>query len=241
MSGGGWVVVPCYQEALRLELDAFARALERDASTVLLFVDDGSTDSTFAKAASLAEHDHRLRVIRFRLNYGQTPAMAAGIDHAYGIVIVTMDGDLQNDPRDIPRLLAALDEHDAAVGYRTERREPWSRRVASRVANAVRNRLTGDDIIDTGCSLKAFRRECLLQLKMYRGMHRFLPTLLRIDGRRVVQLAVGHRPRRAGRSKYGIANRLIEPFVDLLVVRWMKKRRLEYKIEGDDGRTGENG
>jgi hypothetical protein len=141
-----------------------------------------------------------------------------------------MDSDLQNDPSDIPALLTALGDYDAAVGYRAERRDSWLRRISSTIANTVRNRLSGDDIIDTGCSLKAFRRECLAAVKLYTGMHRFLPTLLRIEGYRVVQLPVNHRPRTRGRSKYGVWNRVFRAFVDLLAVRWMRKRHLGYEV-----------
>jgi hypothetical protein len=143
---------------------------------------------------------------------------------------VTSDAELQNDPQDIRRLVEALDEYDAAVGYRQPRADSWLRRVSSRIANGVRNRLSGDDIIDTGCSLKAFRIECLSSIKLFTGLHRFLPTLLRIEGYRVAQLPVNHRPRTRGRSKYGVWNRIFRSFNDLLVVRWMKKRRLGYEV-----------
>jgi len=231
------IVVPVHDERENLEplVRELNDTLKPDEHRVeILLVDDASRDGSSEEIEQLARTWPHVHGLHLRERRGQTAAFDAGFKAARGRFVVTLDGDLQNDPRDIPRLVAALDEYDVAVGYRTERHEPWSKRVASRVANAVRNRLTGDDVIDTGCSLKAFRRECLDKLKLYRGMHRFLPTLLRMEGRRVVQLPVGHRPRRAGRSKYGIANRLIEPLVDLLAVRWMKKRRLDYEIERRD-------
>jgi glycosyltransferase involved in cell wall biosynthesis len=228
------IVVPVHDERENLEplVDELNQALDPSRRPVeIVLVDDASRDGSAELIARLVgEHPH-VRGLHLRERRGQTAAFDAGFKAARGRSVVTMDGDLQNDPRDIPRLVAALAEHDVAVGYRTRREDPWPRRWASRVANAVRNRLTGDDIIDTGCSLKAFRGECLRGLKLYRGMHRFLPTLLRMEGRRVVQLPVGHRPRRAGRSKYGILDRLSTGLADLLAVRWMRKRRLDYEVE----------
>jgi glycosyltransferase involved in cell wall biosynthesis len=175
-----------------------------------------------------------VRGLLLKRNRGQTAAFDAGFKAARGRAIVTLDADLQNDPRDIPALLAELARHDAAVGYRSQREDDWLRRISSRLANAVRNRLSGDDIIDTGCSLKAFRTECLGDIKLFTGMHRFLPTLLRIEGRSVVQVPVNHRPRHAGTSKYGVWNRAFRALADLLAVRWMKKRRLDYEVVRDE-------
>jgi len=213
----------CYRELIPV-LEGLGRPFE------VIVVDDGSTDRTFQILAGLAAADPRLRLIRFRRNAGQTAAFDAGFRAAGGEVVVTMDADLQNDPRDIPRLLAELGAHDAACGWRVHRRDPWLKRVSSRIANAVRNRLTAEAIHDTGCTLKAYRRECLVGLKLYRGMHRFLPTLLRLEGFRVVEVPVNHRPRRGGRSKYSIGNRLWAGLADLFAVRWMIKRQLRYEI-----------
>jgi glycosyltransferase involved in cell wall biosynthesis len=233
------IVAPVYNERDNLELlvAELDDALEAVDFEILL-VDDGSNDGSSEMITSLA-HDHpRVRGLHFKHNRGQTAAFDAGFRQARGRWIVTIDSDLQNDPRDIPTLLAALGDYDAAVGYRARRRDSWLRRISSTIANAVRNRLSGDDIIDTGCSLKAFRRECLASLKLYTGMHRFLPTLLRIEGYRVVQLPVNHRPRTRGTSKYGVWNRVFRSFIDLLAVRWMRKRHLGYEVvrreaEGD--------
>ncbi len=227
------VVIPAYNEAENVEAcyRELIEVVDRlGRPTEVIFIDDGSTDETFAVLADLARGDSRVRVIRFRRNSGQTAALAAGFQAARGDIVVTMDADLQNDPNDIPRLLAALDACDAACGWRMHRRDPWTKKVASRVANAVRRRLTGDGIHDTGCTLKAFRREALGRLRLYRGMHRFLPALLRLEGLRVSEVPVRHRPRRAGSSKYGNWGRLWAGLADLWAVRWMARRRLHYEI-----------
>jgi glycosyltransferase involved in cell wall biosynthesis len=227
------IIVPVYDERDNLAplVDELQRTFdeERLAAEIIL-VDDGSRDGSGDRIAELARTRPAVRGLHFRENRGQTAAFDAGFKAARGRSIVTLDADLQNDPRDIPLLLAALEQSDAAVGYRSRRSEPWPRRVSSRVANWVRNRLSDEDIIDSACSLRAFRRDCLSSLKLYTGMHRFLPTLLRIEGYRVAQVEVRHRPRHSGRSKYGIWNRAFRSFFDLLAVRWMKKRRLDYEV-----------
>ncbi|MCP3978303.1 MAG: glycosyltransferase family 2 protein [bacterium] len=230
------IVVPVFNERDNLMplLAEIKRAVTPiGLSAEIVFVDDGSTDGSTEKIAALCEAHADTRCLRFRGNRGQTAALDAGFKSARGEVVVTLDSDLQNDPGDIPRLLEALDEYDAVVGYRRERKDGTLRRVSSRVANRVRNVISGDDIIDTGCSLKAFRRQTLADLKLFTGMHRFLPTLLRIEGYRVTQVPVNHRPRRSGRSKYGVWNRAFRSFTDLLAVRWMKKRRLDYEVLRD--------
>lgn len=228
------IVIPAYNEEPNVEaccrevVDAVA-GLHRTFEVI--FIDDGSTDATFAVLAGLVRADPRVRVIRLRRNAGQTAALDAGFRAARGEVVVTMDADLQNDPRDIARLLPALETYDAACGWRVSRQDPWTKRIASRVANAARQRLTRDGVHDTGCTLKAFRREAVLRLRLYRGMHRFLPALLLLEGFRVTEVPVGHRPRRAGQSKYGNWSRLWTGLSDLWAVRWMARRRLTYEIE----------
>jgi glycosyltransferase involved in cell wall biosynthesis len=219
-------VEPCYRELVGV-LETLGQSFE------ILFVDDGSTDGTSAVLRGLASADGRVRVVRFRRNAGQTAAIHAGFRAALGAVIVTMDADLQNDPHDIPKLLAALPGYDAVCGWRVDRRDPWSKRVASRIANRVRDRFTRDGVHDTGCTLKAFRREVVESLHLYRGLHRFLPALLQIEGRRLVEVPVSHRPRRAGVSKYGNWGRMWAGLADLAAVRWMARRQLHYEIEED--------
>lgn len=231
------VVVPVYNERDNLaplveELLPVLRTLGRTFEIVL--VNDGSTDGSGEAIDALVSRGVGVRGIHFRANRGQTAAFDAGFRRARGRVVVTLDADLQNDPADIPRLLEALEGHDAAVGWRRERHDTVVRRWSSKIANAVRNRLSGDDIIDTGCSLKAFRAEVLAPIRLYTGLHRFLPTLVKMDGGSVVQLPVNHRERRAGTSKYGISNRAVRAFLDLLAVRWMKNRRLGYEVARDE-------
>jgi len=178
-----------------------------------------------------------VRLVRLKANAGETAATDAGFKAARGRLVVTMDADLQNDPADIPRLLAHLDRWDAVTGWRVDRAagDALVRRVASRVANRIRNALSDEAIHDSGCTFRAFRRECIRGLTLYRGFHRFIPTLLRMRGYRVLEVPVNHRPRRFGRSKYGIMNRAFVAFADLLVIRWMKSRLLRYEVAEDLG------
>ena len=230
------LVIPVYNERdnlapLLAEIGASLRG--KGYRYEVLMVDDGSTDGSADALAALRGDHPELRIVRLARNAGQTAAMDAGFRRARGRVVVTLDADLQNDPADIPLLIRGMEGWDAVVGVRRVRRDSLVRRVSSRVANYVRNRLSDETITDTGCSLKAYRREAVARLKLYRGMHRFLPTLLKMEGFRVREVPVGHRPRGHGRSKYGISNRLVPSFVDLLAVRWMKKRMLRYEVKDD--------
>lgn len=225
------LVVPAFNEEENLaELVAEIR-VALDAAGLdweLLLVDDGSTDGTLAALRRLMTGEPRLRVLRHVRRAGQSAALALGFRAARGAVVVTLDADLQNDPADIPRLLAELDKGFGVVsGVRVSRQDGWVRRVSSRIANAVRNRATGESITDVGCSLKAYRAEFLRDLPMFTGMHRFLPTLVRWNGARVAELAVRHRPRRHGVGKYGIGNRLFRALADLFAVRWMRSRWID--------------
>lgn len=200
------------------------------SSFEILLIDDGSSDGSSEEITELVGSTPRVRGLHFRCGAGQSAALDAGFKAARGRIVVTLDADLQYDPADIPRLVEALDGHDAVAGYRARRSDGWLKRLSSRLANAARNRLTGDRVTDTGCSLKAFRRECLAALRPFDGMHRFLPTLLRMEGYRVVELPVGHRPRRHGRSKYGVLNRVVRASADLMAIRWMRRRKLDYEV-----------
>ena len=234
------VVIPVYNEEenlpplweeLRGVLDGLGLAFE------VVFVDDGSRDRSAEIIRGFREADRRVRLGRLKANAGETAATDAGFKAARGTWVVVMDADLQNDPHDIPALLSHLDKWDAVTGWRVKRGEGdgWLRRVSSRVANGVRNRLSDESIQDSGCTFRAFRRECLRDLVLYRGFHRFVPTLLKMRGYRVLEVPVNHRPRRFGRSKYGVMNRAFIAFADLLVVRWMKSRVLRYEVAEDLG------
>jgi len=234
------LVIPTFNEAenlprlwpeLREVLGATGLRIE------VIFVDDGSHDRSPEIIREFRDRDPRVRLVRLKANAGETAATDAGFKAARGRYVVTMDADLQHDPRDIPGLLAHLDRWDAVTGWRVKREDSWARRIASRVANRVRNAVSQDDIRDSGCTLRAFRRECLRGLVLYRGFHRFIPTLLRMRGYGVIEVPVNHRPRRFGRSKYGIWNRAWSALRDLLVVRWMKDRQLRYQIAEDLGGT----
>ena len=232
------LVIPVYNEIESLpfllqEIRAALGAARIDYELVL--VDDGSTDGSGALLDREAEGDRRLRPVHFRRNAGQSAAFAEGFRRARGEVIVTLDADGQNPPAEIPQLLAAMtDDVDVVAGYRSSRQDSGWRRLQSRIANTVRNKLSGETIRDTGCSLKAFRASHLKVVPLFTGMHRFLPTLCRLAGaRRVVEVPVEHRPRRAGVSKYGMWNRVFRSLADLMAVRWMQRRWLHYEVRDE--------
>jgi dolichol-phosphate mannosyltransferase len=228
------IVIPVYNEEANIKpfVSELQEVLKRvKKSSEIIFVDDGSQDNSFTILKAAAAQDREIRVIRFRRNAGQTAAFEAGFRAARGDIVVTMDADLQNDAHDIPRLLRKVGEFDVVCGWRHKRRDPWIKIVSSKIANFVRNKLSQEEIVDTGCSLKAFKRECLKNMKLFNGMHRFLPTLAKMEGFTVTQVKVNHRPRRFGKTKYNIRNRMVKAFADLLAVRWMKKRHLNYEIK----------
>lgn len=228
------VVVPIHDEVesiptLHAELTTVLK--DHEGGVELIFVDDGSTDESLPLLRSLALQDPTVRVLALDGNHGQSAALAAGFEAARAPVIVTLDADLQNDPADIPSLLALLGRADVVNGVRVGRKEGFVRRVSSRVANGFRNWMTEETVTDVGCSLRAMRTEYVRRVKPFRGMHRFLPTLLRMEGATVIEVPVSHRQRRFGRSKYGISNRLFSGFVDVLAVRWMQRRALHWRVQ----------
>jgi glycosyltransferase involved in cell wall biosynthesis len=234
------VVIPVHDEEASLprlwpELREVLEGLGLDAEVI--FVDDGSRDRSAEVVRSIRAVDPRVRLVRLKANAGETAATDAGFKTARGRRVITMDADLQNDPHDIPALVKHLDEWDVVTGWRVQRGDGDSlvRRLSSRVANRTRNWLSDEAIHDSGCTFRAFRRDCLRDLVLYRGFHRFIPTLLRMRGYRVLEVPVRNRPRRFGRSKYGVLNRVFVASADLLVVRWMKKRLLRYEVAEDLG------
>ena len=239
------IVVPVYNEEDNLPLlwPEIRDVLEPTGLHYeVIFVDDGSQDRSADLVREFREQDPRVHLVRLKANAGETAATDAGFKAVRGRHVVVMDADLQNDPHDIPAMLAHLEQWDAVTGWRVNRAagDSWIRRLSSRVANRVRNALSHETIQDSGCTFRAFRRECLRDLVLYKWFHRFIPTLLKTQGFRVLEVPVNHRPRRFGYSKYGIGNRALRAFVDLLVVRWMKDRQLRYEVAeglGGDDRT----
>ena len=222
------VVVPLFNEEesiaiLQSELSAALKDLDYE----IIFVDDGSVDRTVERIEPKAN----VRVVRFEKNAGQSAAIYAGLKTARGPTAVLIDGDLQNDPADIPRLLAEIARGaDLVCGYRVQRRDTLLKRLTSWIANAVRSRFTKDGVRDTGCTLKAMRRACVSTLVPFKGMHRFIPALVKGAGYRLVEIPVNHRPRRFGQSKYGLGNRAVRATIDMFGVRWLLSRRLNYKV-----------
>ncbi len=226
------LVAPVYDEEANVER-LHARVVEVFGAREgweLILVDDGSRDRSPELIRALAVRDPRVVGVFFERNCGQTAAIAAGIQLARGKLVATLDADLQNDPGDLPAMIALMPGHDAVVGWRMKRRDTFVRRASSRVANGVRNWISKDSIRDTGCSLKVFRAEAIQALPLFEGLHRFLPTLLRYHGFSVIEHGVGHHPRTAGVSKYGVWNRVFRATKDLFAVRWMRARLLKLPI-----------
>ena len=224
------VIVPLFNEEENISiLQSELRAALDGLDYEIVFVDDGSLDCTVERI----ETAPNVRLIRFEKNTGQSAALYAGLRAARGANVVLIDGDLQNDPADIPRLLAEIARGaDLVCGYRINRQDTLVKRLTSWIANAVRSRFTKDGVRDTGCTLKAIRRECISALVPFKGMHRFIPALIKGAGYRLVEIPVNHRPRRFGRSKYGLGNRALRATIDMFGVRWLLSRRLNYKIRG---------
>ncbi len=221
------IVVPAYNEeesipALYRKLKEVLDELNEDYEIII--VDDGSTDRTPEILEEIAEKDKRVKVIRFRRNYGQTAAMYAGFEHASGDVIITMDADLQNDPEDIPKLLQKVEEgYDIVSGWRKDRKDPFlSRKLPSRIANWIISKVTGVHLHDYGCTLKAYRRDIAKNYRLYGDMHRFLPALAKRFGARITEVPVKHHPRIYGSSKYGIG-RTVRVILDIFLVKFLNE------------------
>lgn len=229
------VLIPVYNEEesipiLYAELKEVLKGLGHPYE--IIFVDDGSRDGSREVIRKLKRRDDSIKLISFERNYGQSAALKVGFERAGGDIIITMDADLQNDPADIPRLLSYLQMgYDLVTGWRKERKDSLGKRVASLLANWIRNKITQEEIRDIGCMLKVYRREKVKELKLYNGLHRFLPTLLKMESAKVLEVEVSHRERKFGKSKYGIRNRMFKPFIDTLVVLWMKKNFIRPKIK----------
>jgi glycosyltransferase involved in cell wall biosynthesis len=229
-------VIPCYNEqdnlrALITAIRAAADPLKLPYEVVI--TDDCSRDKSWEILKELAAADRRIRPQRLAFNCGESAASWAGMKAARGRCIVTVDADLQNDPKDLPAFLKALEKFDCVCGTRVASRaqgDGFVRIASSRIANWVRNKLSGEQISDAGCTYRAFKRQCIADLKFFKGMHRFLPTLIKMEGFSVTEIPVSNNPRHAGQSHYGVWNRLFASLYDLLAVRWMKRRMFRYVV-----------
>ena len=197
----------------------------------LIFVDDESRDAGRMVVGELAAGDERVRLLVLSPHRGQSAALEAGFRAARGGIVAILDADLQNDPSDLPRLLAALDRADCVCGIRSDRQDPLVKRMVSKLANSIRRLVLSDGVTDIGCSLRVIRAPFLERIKLFHGAHRFLPALLAMEGARIVELPVRHRPRRHGSSKYGVLRRLRVVWLDLLAVAWLKRRIDRYEVK----------
>ena len=197
----------------------------------MIFVDDASTDRSRSLLKEMISRYPQIRIVGFKKNCGETAAGAAGLKAARGDIVITIDADLQNDPKDIPMMLDYLKEYDMVTGWRQKRDDSWVKRITSKIANRIRNGLSGETIRDSGCTYRAYKRECLENIKLFKGMHRFMPTLVKMEGFRVIEVPIAHHPRQFGVSKYTTWNRMGRAFIDLMAVRWMKSRHIRYEIE----------
>jgi len=228
------VVIPVYNEENNLvplyeKIKKVLTDLNRDYE--IIFVDDGSKDKSGEVLRKIVDKDPYVKVVRLKRNYGQTFALDAGFRNASGEIIISIDADLQNDPQDIPLLLKELEDSDVVCGWRRKRKDSFLKKISSFFANSIRRFVLKDNIIDIGCTLRAYRREALEKIKLFNGMHRFLPILIAWEGFRIKQIEVRHHPRFSGKSKYGFYKRLTKSFFDLWAVFWMKKNWLRYEYE----------
>lgn len=199
----------------------------------IVITNDCSEDNTLEILKDLKTKYPQLRILNQKKRSGQTAGWDAAIRAAKGYLVATMDADLQNNPAELPRMVEALEKEgvDMVNGWRKERNDPWIRLASTKIANGVRNWLTHEDIHDSACGLKLFKRHCMDRIKMYNGMHRFMPTLIKTEGYKVIEIPVHHRPRTAGLAKYGVWNRVFKAFRDTFAVRWMQSRVVIYEVE----------
>jgi dolichol-phosphate mannosyltransferase len=231
------IVIPVYNE-----LENIPVLTDRIISTIakkfpayeIIFIDDGSTDGSSLALDKLKSENPYIKVYHFTQNNGQTAAFAAGFSKAQGDLVLTMDADLQVDPADIDKLLPYMNEYDLACGIRANRNDGFVKKVSSLVGNGVRNWLTHENIKDTGCPLKLFKKEVVKSYYLFEGMHRFFPTLAKINGFKAIEVPVNHYPRKFGHTKYGISNRMLKGLKDALAVRWMQKRTIRYEFKEED-------
>lgn len=230
------LVIPCYNEETNLRplMDAIHKAVDPlKIQYEVVITDDCSTDGSWKILKELAAADPVLRIQRFKFNCGESAACWAGIKAARGNVIITLDADLQNDPAEIPKFIEHLKYADCVCGSRVQNRikgDSLIKVISSKIANSIRNSVIHDDITDAGCTYRAFKRECVANIKMFKGGHRFLPALFKMEGFKVIEIPISNNPRFSGQSHYGIWNRLFKSFLDMLAVRWMQKRFIKYEI-----------
>ncbi|MDY6821682.1 MAG: glycosyltransferase family 2 protein [Deferribacterota bacterium] len=224
------IVIPAYNEEKNISplIEELEKVLKNIGDNYeVIFVDDGSTDNTLKVIKEVSQRNNKIKYISFSSNKGQSAALAAGFIYAQGEIIVTMDSDLQNNPWDMIKMLEYYGEYDMVIGWRHKRADDLWKRFGSKVGNITRNLLLGENINDTGCSLKIMKAEIIKRIKMFNGLHRFLPTLMRLEGAKIKEIKVDHRPRRSGKSKYGNISRAISGLADIFVVRWMIKRYIK--------------
>jgi dolichol-phosphate mannosyltransferase len=230
------IVVPVKNESENLPLlveDLRCVMASRPEAYEIVFIEDGSTDNSYQVIRQLQAQHPAIGCIKFDRNYGKSAALTAGFARARGEVIIIMDGDRQNDPADIPQFLEKVKDYDIVCGYRVRRQDSWWRLKQSRIANRIRNAFTHDGVRDSGCGYQAFRRACLKDVRLYSGMHRFLPCLFQMEGYSFAQIPVRHHPRRAGVSNYPFWQRLRRSTMDLLAVRWMLHRHIRYQVSDE--------
>jgi dolichol-phosphate mannosyltransferase len=227
-------VIPIYNEEKNIAMlyQELIEVIHTNKFTYeIIFINDGSTDNSLSAIKGISQNNNNVKYISFKKNMGQSSALAAGFNHAIGDMIITMDGDLQNNPNDIIEMLKYYGEYDMVIGWRYKRMDSLWKRFGSIVGNTFRNIFTNEKIRDTGCSLKIMKADMLKKIKMYKGLHRFLPTLMKLEGARIKEVKATHRPRINGKSKYNNFHRAVEGFFDVLAVRWMIKKHINYKIE----------